>query len=55
MKETKVSRTVPLAGGNVKVENVKASVCEECGEAYLDGPTILKIEARLLKQALVKT
>lgn len=56
MKQTKLSRTIPLAGRDVKVENIKGSVCEVCGEVYLDGPSILKIESRLLKQsALAKT
>lgn len=56
LKETKLTRTIPLAGRNIKVENIKASVCEECGEAYLDGPSLLKIESRLLKQStLAKT
>lgn len=56
MKETKLSRTIPLAGRNVEVKNIKASFCEDCGEVYLDGPSILKIESRLSKQsALAKT
>ena len=56
MKETKLSRTIPLAGQSVNVENVKASVCGECGEVYLDGPSLLKIESKLLKQLeLAKT
>jgi YgiT-type zinc finger domain-containing protein len=55
MTLTKVTRTVPLAGKQVKVENVKASVCSDCGEVYLDGPSLLKIESKLLKQpALVE-
>lgn len=53
MKETKLSHTVPLAGRNVKVENIKASVCEACGEIYLDGPSLLKIESRLLKESVL--
>lgn len=56
MKQTIVSRTIPLAGRNVNIENIKASVCERCGEIYLDGPSILKIESKLLQQsALAKT
>ncbi|MGH9947697.1 MAG: YgiT-type zinc finger protein [Pyrinomonadaceae bacterium] len=56
IRETKVSRTIPLAGRNIKVENIKASVCEDCGETYFDGPSLLKIESKLLKQSsLAKT
>ena len=56
MKETRLSRTIQLAGRNVNVENVKASVCDECGEVYLDGPSLLKIESKLLRQMdLAKT
>ena len=55
MTQTKVTRTVPLAGKKVKVESIKASVCSDCGETYLDGPSLLKIESKLLKQpALAK-
>lgn len=50
MRQTKLSRTIPLAGRDVKVENIKGSVCEDCGDVYLDGPSILEIEARILKQ-----
>lgn len=53
MNETKLSRIIPLAGRNVKVENIKASVCEACGEVFLDGPSLLKIEARLLKESVL--
>lgn len=51
MRETKVSRTIPLAGRIVEIENVDAAVCELCGEVYLDGPTLLKLESKLLRQA----
>jgi len=56
MTETKLSRTIPLAGRNVNVENIKGSVCSDCGEVFLDGPSILKMESLRLKQtALAKT
>ena len=56
MTRTTVSRTIPLAGRQVRVENIKASVCADCGETYLDGPSLLKIESKLLKQpVLAKT
>jgi YgiT-type zinc finger domain-containing protein len=56
MKETRLSRTIQLAGRNVNVENIKASVCEECGEVYLDGPSLLEIESKRLRQPeLAKT
>ena len=51
MTLTKVTRTVPIAGKKVTVENIKASVCSDCGETYLDGPSLLKIESKLLKQS----
>ena len=47
-----VSKTIPLAGRRVRVEDVPASVCEECGEVYFDGPTLLKLEKKLLKQPI---
>ncbi|HEX6279750.1 MAG TPA: YgiT-type zinc finger protein [Pyrinomonadaceae bacterium] len=50
MVRRKVSRTIPLAGRRVRVEDVPASVCDECGEIYLDGPTLLRLEKKLLKQ-----
>ncbi len=50
MKKTRLSKTVPIAGRRIKVENVEAFVCEECGEVYFDGPTLLKLESKLLKQ-----
>lgn len=56
LNDTKLTRTIPLAGRKITVENIKASVCEECDEVYLDGPSLLKIESKLLKQtALAKT
>ena len=36
---------------NIVVENIPAFVCENCGEFYFDGPSILKIERKLEKQA----
>jgi len=46
----RVSKSIPLAGRVVRVENVFASVCEMCGEVFLDGPTLLKLESKLLKK-----
>ena len=54
MKETLVSRTIPLAGRDVNVQKIKGSVCEKCGEVYLDGPSILKLETSLLKQSTLQ-
>jgi YgiT-type zinc finger domain-containing protein len=53
MTQAKVTRTIPLAGKNVKVENIKAFVCEECGETYLDGPSLLKLESKLMKRPVL--
>lgn len=35
----------------ITVENIPAFVCENCGEIYFDGPSIVKIERRLEKQS----
>ena len=51
MKKMRVSKTIPLAGRRVKVENVQAFACEKCSEVYFDGPTLVKLESKLLKQA----
>ena len=48
----RVSKTITLAGRKVRVENVEAFVCAKCGETYIDGPTLLKLEAKLLKTPL---
>lgn len=50
MVRRRVSKTIPLAGQRLHVKDIEASVCEACGEIYLDGPTLLKLEKKLLKQ-----
>lgn len=56
MRQTQVTKTVPIAGRRIKVENVKGFICDQCGEVYLDGPSLLEIETTLLRQSsLAKT
>lgn len=50
IRETNLSKTVPLAGCTVELKNVQALVCEVCDEVYFDGPTLLKLESTLLNQ-----
>jgi YgiT-type zinc finger domain-containing protein len=50
LKKTRLSKTIPIAGRRVEVENVEGFVCETCGEVFFDGPTLLKLESKLLKQ-----
>ena len=53
MKKTQVTKTIPLAGRLVRVEDIQSFLCDECGEVYFDGPTLLKLESKLLKQPVL--
>lgn len=53
MKDARISRTIPLAGRRIRVEDVPGTKCEKCGEIYFDGPTLMKLESKLLKQPVL--
>ncbi len=46
------SRTFRIGGFATKVDNIPAFICDKCGEIYLDGPSVMKIERRLEKAAI---
>ncbi len=53
--ETKyVSYIFKRYGQKFTYENIKAEVCEKCGERYLDGRSVLEIEADIERKVLLK-
>jgi YgiT-type zinc finger domain-containing protein len=46
----KVTDTIPIAGRMVKVEDIPARVCADCGEVQFEGRFILDLEKELLKR-----
>lgn len=53
--ETKyVSYTFKRYGQAFTYENIKAEICPKCGERYLDGKSVLEIEADIERKALLK-
>ncbi len=46
-----VSRTFMIGGLRTEVHKIPAFVCDKCGEVYYDGPSILKIERKLEREA----
>ncbi len=47
------SRMFLIGDVRVEVREIPAFVCDKCGEVYYDGPSILKIEERLEREAVV--
>ncbi len=50
LKETKVSQFIKIAGQEIFVENIPARVCDDCGEAHLEGRFLLDLEKKLLRR-----
>jgi YgiT-type zinc finger domain-containing protein len=42
-----VTRTFKRHGQKFEYKNIQALVCDKCGEAYLDGETVIKIEKEI--------
>ncbi|WAM31947.1 type II toxin-antitoxin system MqsA family antitoxin [Caldicellulosiruptor naganoensis] len=53
MKEGKIKHIVDVGNQTVIIKNVPALVCGQCGEAYLDDETALKLEK--IVEELLKT
>ena len=53
MKNTPICATIPIAGRRLKVKDIPGSRCVKCGEVYFDGPSLLKLESRLLKEPVL--
>jgi YgiT-type zinc finger domain-containing protein len=52
--ETKtVTKTFKRFGQSFTIENIKAEVCNNCGEAYLSSKIIKEIDSKIEKQLLV--
>lgn len=47
-----VSRIFIIGGLRTEVNNIPAFVCDKCHEIYFDGPSILKIERKLEREAV---
>lgn len=41
-------------GQEFTYDNIKADVCQKCGERFLDGPTITKIEREIRERVFEK-
>jgi YgiT-type zinc finger domain-containing protein len=52
-KPTLVKRTFERHGQKFEYKNIPALVCEKCGEAYLDGATVVKIEKEIAGKVFV--
>ena len=48
-----VSRKFLIRDVRVEVRDIPAFVCDNCGEVYYDGPSILRIERKLEREAVV--
>lgn len=42
-----------IGGRTETVERIPAFICEKCGEIYYDGPSIVKIERKLERKAVL--
>jgi YgiT-type zinc finger domain-containing protein len=49
-KAANITKTIRLAGQEVKVEDAPAHVCQECGEIYFDGKYILDLGKKIRLQ-----
>ncbi len=49
-KPTLVTRTFERHGQKFEYKNIPALVCNKCGEAYLDGETVIKIEREIAEE-----
>jgi len=49
-----VSYTFKRYGQEFTYHNIKAEVCQKCGDRFLDGPTITNIEREIKKEFLKK-
>jgi YgiT-type zinc finger domain-containing protein len=49
-KPTLVTRTFERHGQKFEYKYIPALVCNKCGEAYLDGETVIKIEREIAEE-----
>ncbi len=49
-----VSVTFERFGQKFIYDNIKAEVCKNCGEEFLDGPTVTKIEREIREKVFEK-
>lgn len=54
-KKELVSKTFHRFGQDFTYHNIKAEVCQKCGERFLDGVTITNIEKEIREKAKTKT
>ena len=53
--ETKyITKTFDYLGQSFTFDNIKAEVCKNCGERYLDGREMIEIESEMEKKLLRK-
>jgi YgiT-type zinc finger domain-containing protein len=48
-----ISKTFRRFGNEFLLENIKAEVCTNCGEAYLDSKTIKEIDSKIEQDLLL--
>lgn len=51
--KTFMSRRFKIGRIQTEVNNISAFVCDKCSEVYFDGPSILRIERKLEKEAVM--
>lgn len=52
--DEKISYTFKRYGQEFTYQNIKAEVCQKCGDRFLDGPTVVKIEREIRESVVEK-
>lgn len=50
---SQASTSFRIGNKSVTVDNIPAFVCPECGEPFFDGPSLVRIEKQLKREAAV--
>ncbi len=52
--DEKISKTFKRYGKEFTYQNIKAEVCQSCGDKFLDGPTVTHIEREIREKVFEK-
>jgi YgiT-type zinc finger domain-containing protein len=52
--DKEVSKTFKRYGQEFAYHNIKAEVCQNCGDRFLDGPTVTHIEREIREKVFEK-
>ncbi|MGI8640259.1 MAG: YgiT-type zinc finger protein [Pyrinomonadaceae bacterium] len=52
--DKEISKTFKRYGQKFTYRNIKAEVCQKCGERFLDGPTVINIEHEIKERVFEK-